>query len=243
MLKKVLSYSLPVVGLCSFLFVQTYAVGFLLNIVVPKTIDSGPQGPVARALLVDGFLLALFGVQHSVMARRGFKGWLTRFIPVQFERSLYVILSSVVVGALMFHWQPLKHPVWSVTQVYFTIPFYGFFTVGCLMLSHAVLVIDGADLLGFRQVGRSLRNETNEPPAFITPGIYKYIRHPMMTGTLLVFWATPVMSVGHFLFAAAMTCYVFVGVSLEERELIHLYGERYRSYKQHVGMLIPSWKD
>jgi protein-S-isoprenylcysteine O-methyltransferase Ste14 len=242
MLKKTIAYSLPVVGLCSFFFVQAYVVGFLLNVVVPKTIDSGPEGPVARAFVVDGFLLALFGMQHSIMARPAFKKWLTRFIPEQFERSLYVILSSAAMAAMMFHWQPLKHPVWSVTQAYATALFYGLFAAGCLILGHSVLVIGGADLLGFRQAGRSLGREPSAPPEFTTPGLYRYIRHPMMTGTLLVFWSTPVMSVGHFLFAAAMTCYVFVGIAFEERDLIKVYGERYRSYKQRVGMLLPSWK-
>jgi len=127
MLKKILSYSLPVVGLGSFLFVQAFAVGFLLNVFVPKTIDSGPQGPVARALLIDGLLLALFGLQHSIMARRKFKRWLTRFIPERFERGFYVIISSAVMAAMMFHWQPLKHPVWSATQGYTTALFYVLF--------------------------------------------------------------------------------------------------------------------
>jgi len=242
MLKKILSYGLPVAGLCSFLFVQMYAVGFLLNVVVPKTVDSGPEGPLARSLLIDGVLLALFGVQHSVMARRGFKKWLTRFIPVQFERSLYVILSSVVVGAMMFHWQPLKHPVWNVPHGYAAALLYGLFAAGCLVLSHSVMVIDGADLLGFRQIGRALGKAPSVPPAFRTPGLYNYVRHPMMTGTLLVFWATPVMSVGHFLFAAAMTGYVLVGIWFEERDLIDLYGKRYRNYKQRAGRLFPFWK-
>ena len=242
MLKKTLSYSLPVAGLCSFVFIQVYAVGFLLNVVVPKTIDSGPEGSVARALLIDGFLLALFGLQHSVMARPAFKKWLTRFIPEQFERSLYVILSSTVMAAMMFHWQPLKHPVWSATQGYTTALFYGLFAAGCLILGHSVLVIGAADLLGFRQTGRSFRNAPYEPQEFTTPGLYQYIRHPMMTGTLLVFWSTPSMTIGHFLFAAAMTCYILVGISLEERELINLYGEKYRSYRRRVGMLFPSWR-
>ena len=242
MLKKILTYSLPVVGLCSFFSVQTYVAGFLLNVVVPKTIDSGLEVPVARALLIDGLLLALFGLQHSIMARRTFKKWLTRFIPEQFERSLYVIISSAVMAAMMFHWQPLKHPVWSATQGYPTALFYGIFAAGCLILGHSVLVIGGADLLGFRQASRSLGGEPSAPPEFTTPGLYQYIRHPMMTGTLLVFWATPAMSVGHFLFAAAMTCYVLIAISFEERDLINVYGERYRSYKQRVGMLLPDWK-
>jgi len=242
MLKKILASSLPVVGLCSFLFVQLYVVGFLLNVVVPKTIDSGPQGPIVRALLIDGFLLVLFGMQHSIMARQTFKKWSTRFIPEQFGRSFYVILSSAVLAAMMFHWQPLKHPVWSATQAYATTLCYGLFAAGCLILGHSVLVIGGADLLGFRQSGRSFRNAPYEPQEFTTPGLYQYIRHPMMTGTLLVFWSTPSMTVGHFLFAAAMTCYVLVGISLEERELINLYGEKYRSYRRRVGMLFPSWR-
>ncbi len=242
MLKKILSYSFPVAGLCSFLFVQIYAVGFLLNIVVPKTIDSGQEGPVTRALIIDGLLLALFGLQHSVMARRTFKKWLTRFIPEQFERSCYVILSSAVVAAMMFHWQPLKHPVWSVTNGFTPALLYGLFAAGCLILGHSVLVIGGADLLGFRQIARSFSNAPSEPEGFATPGLYHYVRHPMMTGTLLVFWATPVMSVGHFLFAAAMTCYVMIGISLEERDLINLYGERYKDYQRRVGMLFPSRK-
>ncbi|MHB8894777.1 MAG: methyltransferase family protein [Candidatus Geothermincolia bacterium] len=213
-----------------------------MNVVVPKTIDSGPQSPVVRALLIDGFLLTLFGLQHSIMARQKFKKWLTRFIPEQFERSVYVILSSAVMAAIMFHWQPLKHPVWNVTQGYLAVVFYGLFAAGCLVLSHSVIVIGGADLIGFRQIGRALRKAPDVPPEFTTPGLYQYVRHPMMTGTLLVFWATPLMSVGHVFFAAAMTCYVLVGISLEERDLIVVYGERYRNYQQRAGMLLPSWR-
>lgn len=242
MLKRIFSCFPPVLGLCSFVFVQGYAVGFLLNVVVPKSIDSGREVSIARALLIDGLLLLLFGMQHSVMARRAFKKWLKRFIPEQFERSIYVILSSTAFAVLFLFWQPLKQPVWSVTHAGFAPLFYGLFAAGCLVLSHSVLVIGGADLLGFRHVGRSFRDENYVPLAFTTPGLYKYIRHPMMTGTLLVFWATPEMSVGHVLFAAAMTCYVLVGISLEERDLINLYGEQYRNYKQRVGMLLPSRK-
>ena len=242
MLKKILSYAFPAAGLCAFFAVQAYVVGFLLNVGVSKTIDSGPQGPVVRALLIDVFLMGLFGLQHSTMARQTFKKWLGRFIPEQFERSIYVILSSAAVAAVMFHWQPLKHPVWNLTHGSATTLLYGFFAAGCLMLGHSALVIDGADLLGFRQIGRSFGNAPLDPPAFTTPGLYRYIRHPMMTGTLLVFWATPVMSVGHALFAAVMTCYVVVGIFFEERDLITVYGERYRSYQQRVGRLLPSWK-
>jgi protein-S-isoprenylcysteine O-methyltransferase Ste14 len=237
--KNLLSYSLPVAGLAAFLSFQSYAAGFLLNYGVPKTIDSGREGPVTRALLIDVLLLTLFGLQHSIMARQAFKRWLARLIPEQFGRSVYVILSCAVLAAVMFHWQPLKQPVWSATQGYAVALMLGLFAAGCLILNYSILVIGVGDLFGFRQVGQASRSEPYAPLAFSQPALYRYVRHPMMTGTLLVFWATPSLTVGHLLFAAVMTCYVAIGIACEERDLIRLYGDRYRRYQQQVGMLLP----
>jgi protein-S-isoprenylcysteine O-methyltransferase Ste14 len=216
-----------------------YAIAFTGNLPVPKAIDSGPEGPLVPALVIDTLLLGLFAIQHSVMARPAFKRWWTRFVPHAVERTTYVLLASVVLVALFVHWQPILAPVWSVrnpagilaTQVVFWLG-YGLVLLSTFLLNHF-------ELFGLRQVWARLSGRELPAPQFRTPFLYKRTRHPLYLGFLLAFWAAPTMTAGHLLFAVATTGYILIGIWLEERDLIALFGDQYRRYREQVSMLIP----
>jgi protein-S-isoprenylcysteine O-methyltransferase Ste14 len=184
-----------------------YAMAFVGNLPVPKTIDSGAEGPLIPALVIDTLLLGLFAIQHSVMARPAFKRWWTRFVPHAVERTTYVLLASLALVLLFWLWRPI--------------------------------LINHFELFGLRQVWARLRGHTLPEPKFRTPFIYKRVRHPIYLGFLLAFWATPVMTAGHLLFAVATTGYILIGIWLEERDLVDLFGDQYRRYREQVSMLIP----
>lgn len=215
-----------------------YAVGFLANVYVPKSIDSGTVVSLSEALLIDVTLIGLFGLQHSMMARPWFKERWTRFIPEPVERSTYVLLASLTIIVMMWAWKPLPKAIWHVngvgTPLLWTLNLGGW-----LLMFASVYMIDKDDLMGLRQVKAYRRGEELEPIGFQTPAFYRYVRHPLMTGFLLAFWATPRMTVGHLVFAGGMTVYVLVGVTLEERDLVVAFGDRYREYRADVPMLIP----
>lgn len=226
---------------CYALFLGTflYAIGFVGGFAVPKTIDSGAAGPVGTAVLVNLGLLALFGLQHSVMARQGFKERWTRIVPQPVERSTYVLFSSLALIALFAFWRPLPTMVWEVEAAAGRAVLWGLFGTGWLVVLLGTFMIDHFDLFGLRHVWLHLRGEEYSPPEFQTTGFYRYVRHPLMSGFILAFWATPEMSAGHLLFAGVTTLYVLVALRFEERDLVEFHGEKYRAYRRRTPMLIP----
>jgi protein-S-isoprenylcysteine O-methyltransferase Ste14 len=222
-----------------FLSSMLYAIGFVRNIVVPKSIDTGDESSVSTALLVDLSLLALFGIQHSLMARPVFKGWLTRHVPQSLERSIYVLLSSFALILLFWQWRPLAYDVWNVRAAGVSVMLDVLFGMGWGLAVLSTFLIDHADLFGLRQVYFAFRGIAYRPVGFKQPVIYQYVRHPLMLGFLVAFWATPRMTIGHLIFAAGMTVYIFIGVSLEERDLVRAHGRAYADYRRHVPMLLP----
>ena len=231
-------------GVCSytaFLLTFLYAIGFLGNVLVPKSLDSGLTGPLGRAFLVDMGLLALFAVQHSVMARPAFKRLLSSVVSPAAERSTYVLASSLALMLLFWQWQPLGGMVWEVEQPVGRALLYGGFGVGWALVLAATFVINHFDLFGLRQTWRHFRGLPQEPLPFVTPFLYRIVRHPLYVGWLLAFWCTPTMTLTHLLFAAVTTAYILVAIQLEERDLMDAHPE-YAAYRRRVPMLVPAWR-
>ena len=222
-----------------FLGTILYAIAFVGGLPVPKTIDSGAPGPLPLALIVNTALLGLFAVQHSVMARPAFKRWWKAIVPDSVERSTYVIFSSLALVLLFWQWQPMPQPIWSVTDPTGVVILRVVFWAGWALVFLSTFLINHFELFGLRQVWCRLTGKTLPPPAFRTPSLYRHVRHPLYLGFLLAFWSTPVMSMGHLLFAAATTGYILIAIQLEERDLIAIFGDRYRRYREQVSMLIP----
>ncbi|MFW6193252.1 MAG: methanethiol S-methyltransferase, partial [Gemmatimonadota bacterium] len=235
--------SLAWVGLANLasLAANLYLIGFLADAVVPRTVDAGPAAPPGEAALIDLGLIALFGLQHSVMARKAFKERWTRIVPEHLERATYVLVSSLALGLLFWLWRPIPIDVWSLSGPW-AVAAWALFGSGLAITAAATLAIDPDDFAGLRQVRLHFSKETYEPPGFQTPGLYRYVRHPIYLGLLLVLWSTPRMTVGHLLFAAAATAYVLVGARFEERDLLRRFGEDYARYRERVPMLIPGTK-
>ena len=217
-----------------------YAIGFVGNFIVPKSIDSSPQGPLGQALLVDALLLALFAIQHSVMARPAFKRWWTRFVPKPLERSTYVLFASLALIALFAFWQPLGGVIWSVQDPVGQAVLYGLCAFGWALVLVATFLINHFDLFGLRQVWLYLRGEEYRPLNFGTPGPYRLVRHPLYVGFIIAFWATPIMTAAHLFFALMTTVYILIAIRLEEHDLVTEHGAHYAEYRKRVPMLIPS---
>ena len=233
-------------GLVAYLFFLatfTYAIGFVGNLpLLPKTIDSGASAPLVETLAVNLALLGLFAVQHSVMARRGFKRWWTRVIPESVERSTFVLAATAVLALLLWQWRPIAEPVlWSVSDPVARFVLNGVFWLGWGVLLISTFLINHFELFGLRQVWANLRGQALPAPVFHTPLFYRHVRHPIYLGFVLGFWATPQMTAGHLLFAAASTGYILIGIWFEERDLIAQFGQRYLAYRQQVGMLLPKF--
>ena len=234
----------PLFALAAYaLFLATilYTIGFVGNLpFVPRTIDGGAAGPLAQAAAVDLALFVLFAVQHSVMARRRFKKWWTRWVPEPVERATYVLAASAALALLLWQWRPMPAPLlWSVDAPVPRAVLEGVFWAGWGVLLLATYLIDHFELFGLRQPWARLRGQPAPAAEFRTPLLYKHVRHPIYVGFLLAFWATPRMTAGHAIFAAASTAYILVGIWFEERDLVAQFGQRYLAYRRQVGMLVP----
>ena len=228
---------------CYALFFVTflYAIGFVMDLVVPKTIDSGTVVPLAEALIVNLLLMSVFAVQHSVMARKQFKAWWTQLVPPAIERSTYVLASSLALVLLFWQWRPMPAPVWQIGDASVAMAVTGLSFVGWLIVLTSTFLINHFELFGLQQVVNNLAGRSASAERFRTPLYYKFVRHPLYLGFIIAFWAAPTMTVGRLLFAAVTTAYIFVGILLEERDLVELFGDEYRRYRQRVSMLVP-WR-
>lgn len=239
MSRRILTFGYGVVAYLAFLAVFGYTIGFLANAGVPKGVDDGPAGPAWTAVLIDAGLLGLFAVQHSVMARPWFKRWWTRLVPPAIERSTFVLAASLVVGVLLWQWRPLPDTVWSVPAGWLRAVLWSLYAAGWAVLVLSTFLIGHFDLFGLRQVLARARRTAYTEPGFRQPLFYRLVRHPIMVGFLIAFWATPDMSVGRLLFAAAASGYIVVAVRFEEYDLRRQLGEPYRRYAEEVPRFIP----
>lgn len=222
-----------------FLTTFLYAIGFVGDIFVPKTIDSNPSDSIAEAIIVNTLLLGSFAIQHSVMARPAFKAWWTKIIPHSIERSTYVLFASLLLGLLFWQWRGIGGEVWSVDGTISSFVLGAISGLGWLIVLLSTFMINHFDLFGLRQVYLEFSNREYSHPPFKVHYFYKFVRHPLMLGFLIAFWFTPHMTVGHLFFSVVTTCYIFIGIFLEERDLTVIIGEPYGEYRQQVSMIFP----
>jgi protein-S-isoprenylcysteine O-methyltransferase Ste14 len=237
-MKRTFVFLYGVVAYGLFFATFVYSIGFIGNVGVPKSIDSAPQLPLLPSLAINLGLLALFAVQHSGMARPGFKRWLTRHIPREAERSTYVLLSTACLALLMWLWAPLGGVIWSVSG-WAAAALAGLYFASWGLLLYTTFLINHFDLFGLRQSWYALRNRPMPKLEFVTPTLYRYVRHPLYVGWLGIFWFTPTMTVTHLVFAVATSVYILIGIRLEERDLESMHPE-YRQYRRKVPALVPS---
>jgi len=218
-----------------------YAIAFVAGRVVTKTIDTGAPAPLPEALIVNLALMTLFALQHSVMARPAFKRWWTQYVSKSIERSTYVLLASLALILLFWQWRPIPTTVWQIEEPLLAAGLTALSFVGWLIVLASTFMINHFELFGVHQVVNNMRGKSMPKVRFKTPALYKLVRHPIYLGFIIAFWATPHMTAGHLLFAAVTTGYILVGIFLEERDLIALFGDEYRNYRKRVSMLIP-WR-
>jgi len=240
-MKKILFFIYGVTAYLLFNIVLFYFVGFLGNWLVPKTIDSGPESTLGSALLINSLLIILFGLQHSMMARPVFKQLWLKTVPIPIERSTYVLFSCLALSLLGWLWQPLPTVIWQIENPFGYFTLWGLFGLGWLLSLYATFLVDHFDLFGLRQVYLYLMGLPYVPVPFKEQSIYRYIRHPIMLGILIGFWATPTMTLGHLLLAGGFSLYIFIGIRLEEQDMQRTHGKHYEKYQQKTSMIMPSW--
>jgi protein-S-isoprenylcysteine O-methyltransferase Ste14 len=238
---KFIAFLYGLVAYFAFFATVLYAIGFVMGLVVPKAIDTGTGSSTPEALIVNLLLMTLFAVQHSVMARKQFKQWWMQYVPKPIERSTYVLLSSLALMLLFWQWRPMPEIVWQIGQPDVAVAIATLALVGWVIVFTSTFLINHFELFGLHQVANNLTGREMPTQRFRTPLFYKFVRHPLYLGFIIAFWAAPTMSVGHLLFAAVTTAYIFVGILLEERDLIAMFGDDYRRYRKRVSMLLP-WR-
>lgn len=242
MFKRILFFAYGVFSYAIFLGTFLYAIGFIGGFGVPRTLDGPSTGPLLISFIIDAGLLTLFAVQHSVMARKWFKEWWTRIVPKPIERSTYVLFSSVALILLFTFWRPLGGVIWSIEDTTVRFVLRALFAFGWGLVLVSTFLINHFDLFGLRQVWRYLLNKPEGGMSFMTPGPYRFVRHPLYVGWLFAFWMTPLMTSAHLLFSIATTAYILIAIQLEERDLVREHGERYEEYRRSVPMLVPSMR-
>lgn len=238
---RLLALLYGIVSYFVFFVVFLYAIGFVTALGVPKTIDTGAAAPLLEALTIDILLMSIFAVQHSVMARPQFKQWWTRLVPKSVERSTYVLFSSLALVLLFWQWRPIQGLAWQINDPRIAMAVIGLSLVGWLIVLTSTFLINHFELFGLHQVANNLTGRPMPPPRFRTPLYYNFVRHPIYLGFIIAFWAAPKMTMGHLLFAAVTTAYIFVGIMLEEHDLTTVFGDDYRRYRQRVSMIVP-WR-
>ena len=226
----------------TFLYLMVFVGDFPLG---TRTVDSGPQSDPIAAVFIDIALIALFGLQHSIMARQGFKRWWMKIVPPPIERSIFVLAASVMLMILFIGWRPIDKVVWSVnpiTHAWASDLIWVAFAIGWLTVLLSTFLINHFELFGLQQAWYHLRGRSAEPPKFRQPFFYKWVRHPLYLGFFLAFWAAPEMTIGHLLLAVGMSAYMLIAIRYEEHDLVSLFGRDYELYRQQVGMLTPRFR-
>lgn len=238
---RILAFLYGTVAYVIFFVTFLYAIGFVSGLVVPKTIDSGTPAPLTQAVIIDLLLMSLFAIQHSVMARPQFKRWWTQFVPASVERTTYVLFASLALALLLWQWRPMPAIVWQVANPDIAMAVTALGLLGWLIALTSTFLINHFELFGLHQVANNLAGRAMPTPRFRTPLFYRFVRHPLYLGLIIAFWAAPTMTLGHLLFAAVTSIYIVVGATLEERDLIDVFGDEYRRYRERVSMLLP-WR-
>ncbi len=238
-MNRVLAFGYGLVSYLIFFATFLYAIGFVGNLLVPKSIDSGAPAPLTEALLINALLLGLFAIQHSVMARPAFKKWWTKYVPQPIERSTYVLLASLALILLFWQWRPIADVVWNVENRIGSFILWVLFALGWGLVLTGTFLINHFDLFGLRQVYLHMRGEKYTDLGFRTPFLYKILRHPIMLGFITAFWATPHMTIGHLMFAIGTTAYILIAIRIEERDMVSIHGATYEEYQKQVSMILP----
>ena len=242
-MKKLIAFVYGTVAYLIFLIAFLYAIGFVGNLIVPKSIDTGTETNLLQALLVNALLLGLFVVQHSIMARPAFKKWFTRIISPAVERSTFVLLTSLILLLIYWQWQPIKTVVWEAQSETIAMILSVLYFFGWLVVFLSTFMINHFELFGLRQIFDNLKDKQPQPHVLQVNFFYKFVRHPIMLGFIIAFWATPLMTLGHLIFAVSTTIYIILSVKyLEEKDLRTYLGKDYEDYQKKVPMLIPFTK-